>query len=257
MFKKLQQGAAEAATNAQIEAAYLQGKKSGFHHPPEVEAQIQIMRESREEIPGLREDVSAKLNHEKDLASAETKTGADFTAMSEHSSLHPDLKTIFQLYGTLNSTLASSRYKYHATVEQIKEEWKGMETVDLKDIRVKQDQVNRAWVTKKFYDKEKKAAKAGECESRYKGLVAELVQQVHTLREKKEELLPGYILNILQAEMEFHRQTLEELVATTSLVTSPPVQPGRVPSESQRPLSLRRAISGRALLPARRRPHHP
>eukprot|EP01124_Arcella_intermedia_P014288 TRINITY_DN2068_c0_g1_i4.p1 TRINITY_DN2068_c0_g1~~TRINITY_DN2068_c0_g1_i4.p1 ORF type:complete len:190 (+),score=29.47 TRINITY_DN2068_c0_g1_i4:237-806(+) len=186
-----------------------------------------------------------------------TKTGADFTAMSEHSSLHPDLKTIFQLYGTLNSTLASSRYKYHATVEQIKEEWKGMETVDLKDIRVKQDQVNRAWVTKKFYDKEKKAAKAGECESRYKGLVAELVQQVHTLREKKEELLPGYILNILQAEMEFHRQTLEELVATTSLVTSPPVQPGRVPSESQRPLSLRRAISGRALLPARRRPHHP
>jgi hypothetical protein len=41
---------------------------------------------------------------------------------------------------------------------------------------------------------------------------------VHGLREKKEELLPGYILSIVQAEMEFHRKTLEELVKCESTI---------------------------------------
>jgi len=220
MFKKIKAGAEEAAMNAQIEAMYLQGKKSGFHHPPEVEAQIQVMRETREEIPLLREDISAKLNLEKDLASTETKTGGDFTNMSEHGSMHPELKTIFQLVAALNTTMASHRYNYHATVEQIKEEWKGMETVDLKDVRVKQDQVNRTLITKKFFEKEKKSAKATENESKYRSFVAELVHLVHALREKKEELLPGYILNIVQAEMEFHRKTLEELVKCENTIRS-------------------------------------
>jgi hypothetical protein len=41
---------------------------------------------------------------------------------------------------------------------------------------------------------------------------------VHGLREKKEELLPGYILSIVQAQMEFHRKTLEELVKCESTI---------------------------------------
>jgi len=41
---------------------------------------------------------------------------------------------------------------------------------------------------------------------------------IHGLREKKEELLPGYILSIVQAEMEFHRKTLEELVKCESTI---------------------------------------
>jgi len=41
---------------------------------------------------------------------------------------------------------------------------------------------------------------------------------VHGLREKKEELLPGYILSVVQAEMEFHRKTLEELVKCESTI---------------------------------------
>jgi hypothetical protein len=41
---------------------------------------------------------------------------------------------------------------------------------------------------------------------------------IHSLREKKEELLPGYILSIVQAEMEFHRKTLEELVKCESTI---------------------------------------
>jgi hypothetical protein len=159
MLKKLKAGAEEAAQNAGIEAYYLQGKKSGFHHPPEVEAQIAVMREIREEIPLLREDISGMLNHEKELAASETKAGADFVSMSEHPSQHPQLKSIMQLFGTLLATEASHRYNLHATVEQIKEEWKSMETVDLKDLRVKQDQTNRAWSTKRYWDKEKKTRK--------------------------------------------------------------------------------------------------
>jgi len=41
---------------------------------------------------------------------------------------------------------------------------------------------------------------------------------VHGLREKKEELLPGYVLSVIQAEMEFHRKTLEELVKCESTI---------------------------------------
>jgi ribosomal protein S24E len=218
MLKKLKAGAEEAATTAGIEAAYLQGKKNGFHHPPEVEAQVTIMREVREEIPLLREDISSQLNHQKELAASETKAGADFVAMSDHSSQHPQLKSIMQLFGALETTTASNRYNLHAQIEQIKEEWKVMETVQLKDIRVKQDQMNRAWSTKRYWDKEKKAAKAAEFDSRYKVFVSEFVHLVHDLREKKEELLPGYLLSIVQAEMEFHRKTLEELVKCESTI---------------------------------------
>jgi hypothetical protein len=49
-------------------------------------------------------------------------------------------------------------------------------------------------------------------------LVSEFVHLVHGLREKKEELLPGYLLSIVQAEMEFHRKTLEELVKCESTI---------------------------------------
>jgi len=218
MLKKLKAGAEEAATTAGIEAAYLQGKKNGFHHLPEVEAQITIMRENREEIPLLKDDISAQLNHQKELAASETKAGADFVSISDHPSQHPQLKQIMQLFGALQTTTASNRYNMHATIEQIKEEWKVMETVNLKDIRVKQDQMNRAWSTKKYWDKEKKAAKSAEFDSRYKVFVSEFVHLVHDLREKKEELLPGYLLSIVQAEMEFHRKTLEELVKCESTI---------------------------------------
>jgi hypothetical protein len=218
MLKKLKQGAEEAATTAGIEAYYLQGKKNGFNHPPEVESQIGIMREVREEIPLLREDISSLLNHQKEVAASETKSGTDFMTMSDHPNQHPQLKTIMQLFGTLLVTTSSNRYNMHAMIEQIKEEWKSMEAVDLKDIRVKQDQMNKSWSTKRYWDKEKKTAKSAEYESRYKVFVSEFVHMVHGLREKKEELLPGYILSIVQAEMEFHRKTLEELVKCESTI---------------------------------------
>jgi len=40
------------------------------------------------------------------------------------------------------------------------------------------------------------------------------------LREKKEELIPGYILSIIQSEMEFHRKCLEELVKCENTIRS-------------------------------------
>jgi len=220
MINKIKAGAQEAATNAGIEAEYLKGKKSGFNHPPEVETQIAVMREIRDEIPVLREDVSTMLNHTKELATAETKTGTDFLTMSEHPSQHPQLKTIMQLYSAILTATASNRFNLHATVEQIKEEWKLMETVDLKEIRVKQDQTNRSWSTKRYWDKEKKPAKSAEFDSRYKCYVSELVHLIHALREKKEDLVPGYILGIIQAEMEFHRKSLEELVKCENTIRS-------------------------------------
>jgi len=96
-----------------------------------------------------------------------------------------------------------------------------VENVDLKDIRSKQDQTNKVWVSKKYWDKEKKGAeKAAEFDSKYKVLVAELVLSIHGLREKKEVVLPGYVLSVVQAEMEFYRKSLDELVKCESTLRS-------------------------------------
>jgi len=50
--------------------------------------------------------------------------------------------------------------------------------------------------------------------------VSELVHLIHDLREKKEELVPGYILSAVQTEMEFHRKCLEELVKCENTIRS-------------------------------------
>jgi len=47
-----------------------------------------------------------------------------------------------------------------------------------------------------------------------------LVHLIHDLREKKEELVPGYILSTVQSEMEFHRKCLEELVKCENTIRS-------------------------------------
>jgi len=82
---------------ANIEQIYAKGKVTGkFNHPPEIEEQIEIMRENREEIPLLREKISSRLKREKEMAEAENQLSKDFTAMAEHPSQHPKLKAILE-----------------------------------------------------------------------------------------------------------------------------------------------------------------
>jgi len=196
LFSMVKQDMAKEMVNVGIEQIYTKGKLTGkFNHPKEVEEQIEIMRQNREEIPTLREKVSAKLKREKDVADAESQLSKDYIAMAEHPDQHPKLKEILLKVSELNNTLASNRYNMHAQISIINEEWKKWEAMALKEIRWRQDQLNHCWCEMKYWKKKNDHAKTGECESRYKVLTSEFVALLHDIRKKKKKiLLRGYLL---------------------------------------------------------------
>lgn len=98
---------------------------------------------------------------------------------------------------TSNSAL---RFQYHAALDNVKEEWKQLETVDLLDLQRRQDQTNRALSDAKFWAK-KDPAKSADYELKYKTGVVEWVTQIHQSRMKKEELIPQWVLRCAQAEV--------------------------------------------------------
>jgi len=207
--------------NLGIEQIYTKGKVTGkFNHPKDVEDQIEIMRQNREEIPVLREKVSSKLKREKEVADAELQLSQDFIAMAEHPDQHPKLKIILERISELNNILASNRYNMHAQINIINEEWKKWELMALKEIRWRQDQLNHCWCETKFWKKRGDVAKTGECESRYKILTSEFVALIHDIRKKKEEDIPTWLLSIIQYELEFYISTAPKISSVEQAVRS-------------------------------------
>jgi len=118
---------------------------------------------------------------------------------------HPDLIRIYKDFGEYKTNLAAKRFQLAATLEEVKEEWKNLETRDLDNINKKQDHANRQLSDSKYWEKKGQLAKAKECEGTYKLLMAELIQLVHELRMRKESLLPQYLLRITIAESQFYK----------------------------------------------------
>jgi len=188
------------------------------------------MRQNREEIPVLREKISAKLKREKEVADAELQLSKDFITMAEHPDQHPKLKIILERISELNNMLASNRYNMHAQISIINEEWKKWETMALKEIRWRQDQLNHCWAETKFWRKRGDQAKMGECQSRYKVLTSEFVSLIHDIRKKKEEDIPTWLLSIIQYELEFYHSTAPKISSVEQAVRSMgPVQAIEMP----------------------------
>jgi len=57
--------------------------------------------------------------------------------------------------GDYKTSISGKRYQYQITLEEIKEEWKNLETTDLHNIKNKQDQSNRAISDSHFWSKKK------------------------------------------------------------------------------------------------------
>jgi len=219
IMSMLKQDMAKEAINLGIEQIYTKGKVTGkFNHPKDVEEQIEIMRQNREEIPVLREKISAKLKREKEVAEAELQLSKDFVAMAEHPDQHPKLKQILLRISELNSVLASNRFNMHAQISIINEEWKKWEVMALKEIRWRQDQLNHCWCEIKFWKKRGDHAKTNECESRYKVLTSEFVQLIHDIRKKKEEDIATWLLAAIQYELEFYSSTAPQIATVESAV---------------------------------------
>eukprot|EP01130_Rhizamoeba_saxonica_P001319 TRINITY_DN11196_c0_g1_i1.p1 TRINITY_DN11196_c0_g1~~TRINITY_DN11196_c0_g1_i1.p1 ORF type:complete len:326 (-),score=105.62 TRINITY_DN11196_c0_g1_i1:28-1005(-) len=204
LFKEAKKGLGQATTQGGIETDYLRFKKNGFPHPSEIEEHIEIMRGVRDEVPTLRDRLTSAFNHHKALAESEEKAGAEYNSMREKPMQHATLSQIYKIFGDSKTALASARYELSTTLEEIKEEWKELETKDLQDIRVKQDQANRA-LTEKLYWEKKDPSASAEAQGRYEIYAGELVTLIHNLRQKKEALVPQYLLRQSMAEVEFSR----------------------------------------------------
>eukprot|EP01124_Arcella_intermedia_P014322 TRINITY_DN2072_c0_g1_i1.p1 TRINITY_DN2072_c0_g1~~TRINITY_DN2072_c0_g1_i1.p1 ORF type:complete len:345 (-),score=103.97 TRINITY_DN2072_c0_g1_i1:51-1085(-) len=220
LFDQVKQDMKKEMMSAGIEQIYTKGKMTGkFNHPKEVEEQIEIMRQNREEIPVLREKISGKLKREKDVADAETQLAKDFKQMAEHPDQHPKLKQLLEQVADLNNAIAANRFNMHAQMGIVNEEWKKWETNALKEIRFKQDQLNHCWCEMKFW-KKKDTAKYGECESRYRILTADFVSLIHDIRKKKETDIPTWLLSCVQYELEFFTNAIPHIANIEQAIRS-------------------------------------
>jgi len=207
MFDKIKSTAKDAKLSASLEAAYLNHKKNGFPHPPEVEEHIDIMRGLREETPKLRGrvgDMDSALRH---LAEYEEKFSDDLLSYIEIPMQNPQITSIYKTYAEGKRQTAQKRYKMQSMFDQIKEEWKPFESENLVDIKAKQDKANRAISDLTYFQKNNKVAKASEVQMLYDMLSVELIDLIHILRVRKENTVPGFFMRLATAEAEFFRES--------------------------------------------------
>jgi len=209
ILKTIKKGFEDTTIAAGLEAEYLKGKTSGFNHPPEIAEQLEIMRGLRDEIPSLRGRLSDIQSYEKTIAEVEGKMGKDFLEAIDKPMQHPDLKRIYKAVGDYKTNLSGKRFQFQVTLEEIKEEWKNLESRDLHDIKGKQDLSNRAISDNHFWTKKGNMAQAKEKDTHYKMVTGELITLIHELRIRKETLVPQYVLRMVQAEYEFYKAAAE------------------------------------------------
>jgi len=242
ILKSIKKGIEDTATSAALETEYLKGKQSGFPHPPEIQEQLEICRGLKDEIPTLRGRFSDFAQYEKTVAEADDKCATDFKNMIDKPMQHPALQNIYRLYGDYKSFVASKRFQLQATIEEVKEEWKNLETADINNIKQKQDIANRACSDNHYWNKKGSSAQAKDKETQYKMISAEIINLIHELRMRKETVMPQYILRIVSAEVEFYKavaqyaQEVESQLQAIGAVT-PIIFPG-VPGYSVNPESI-------------------
>jgi len=93
-------------------------------------------------------------------------------------------------------------------MESVKEEWKGMEGVDVKAITSKLDLANTSMCKWQAYKEEKETQRAVDEDSRYVTMANDIVAMVHALRIKKEANEPMMVLKAVQAFINFLKQAL-------------------------------------------------
>jgi hypothetical protein len=167
------------------------------------------MRGMREELPKLRSrvgDMDSALRH---LGEYEEKFSDDLLSYIDIPMQNPQITSIYKTYAEGKRQIAQKRFKMQSMFDQIKEEWKPMESENLADIKAKQDKANRAISDLSWFQKNNKVAKASEIQMLYDMLSVELIDLIHILRVRKENTLPGFLMRLATAEAEFHRESNE------------------------------------------------
>jgi len=160
----------------------------------------------KKEIPNLRTRVSDAAAYEKSLAETEDKFAKELLNYIEIPMQHQQLAIIYRSFSEFKTALSTKRFQLQAILEEVKEEWKQLEARDIHDIKQKQDLANRALSDSVYWTNKNHMAQAKEKETQYRMYCAELLQLIHELRMRKENLIPQYLLRIAQAEAQFYRE---------------------------------------------------
>lgn len=142
------------------------------------------------------------------MAECEDKCGQEFTTQANQPVQHQKLGQVLKLYGDNQVAVASLRFQYMAVIEGIKDEWKGMESNEIKAVQARLDNANRSLCTWQYYESNKEPQKAKDEDTRYQVMATEITAMIHELRIKKEGIEGQLILRALQGQVVFFRQAL-------------------------------------------------
>jgi len=254
-MKSIKGAAHNTKVNAGIEMKVAKGKTSGFHHPEPFAEHLETYKPIKDEIPKLKDRISTLGARTKDLAEAEDKAGQEFVTQSANASQHQKLGQVLRYYGDLQVAIAALRFQYLAVLEGAKDEWKGLENIEMKAIGTKLDNCNRSLCTWQYFNENKEPQKAKDEDVRYQSMATEIVGLIHELRSKKETLEPQLTLRCVQGEVVFFRQALH-LAETceNSIRTLGPVQPNPIPAFSMPPSVGGTSIASQVTQPVQHAP---
>jgi len=203
MLGKLKSAASGAATKTGLEAAYLKNKttKNGFQHVEEVAQWIVVLNRIRNQLT-LKDKLSKVLESTTGLIKDEDKGSTEFINLSADAQ-NAGVGQLFKIYGDSHHVVAQKRQAFADEVSRVKEEWKAIENVDLKNCTTLEEKANRTWSDKNYYVGHNDKDKIGPAEELYKTASSELVSAVRELDTKITGSYNIWFKRLAKAEAEF------------------------------------------------------
>jgi len=203
MFKSIKSVASSAATKTGLEAAYVKNKtgKNGFKHVEEVAQWIVVLNRIRTQT-GLRDKLAKILDDHSGLVKDEDKSSTEFISLSADAQ-SAAVGQLFKIWGDTHQRVSQKRQQFADEVARIKDEWKAVENVDIKNCNNLEEKANRTWSDKNYYVGNNDKDKIGPSEELYTVASNELVASIRELDSKLQGSYVLWFRRLAKAEAEF------------------------------------------------------
>jgi len=203
MLKSIKSVASSAATKTGLEAAYVKNKtaKNGFQHVEEVAQWIVVLNRIRTQT-GLRDKLNKLLDDHSGLVKDEDKSSTEFISLSADAQ-SAAVGQLFKIWGDSHHRVSQKRQQFVDEISRIKDEWKAVENVDIKNCNSLEEKANRTWSDKNYYVGHNEKDKIGPSEELYTTASNELVAAVRELDSKLQGSYVLWFRRLAKAEAEF------------------------------------------------------
>jgi hypothetical protein len=203
MLKSLSKAASTVSTKTGLEAAYVKNKtaKNGFQHIEEVAQWIVVLNRIRTQT-ALRDKLAKIMDDHAGLSKDEDKSSTEFINLSSDAQ-SAAVGQLFKIWGDAHQRVAQKRQQFADEVARIKDEWKAIENVDIKNCNSLEEKANRTWSDKNYYVGHNDKDKIGPAEELYATASSELVAAVRELDSKLQGSYVLWFRRIAKAEADF------------------------------------------------------